>query len=91
VVETDRVPRTDKTVAAVYTREKKALLSLPTQPFGACRICTVKVNKMSTVTSDTNQYSVPCVYAGQTVWVKGFADRVVVVAQNEVIARQIIA
>nr|WP_232070022.1 IS21 family transposase [Kyrpidia spormannii] len=86
VAETDRVPHTDETVAAVYTREKEALHPLPAQPFEACRICTVKVSKMSTVTFDTNQYSVPCVYVGQTVWVKGFVDRVIVVAQNEVIA-----
>ena len=28
----------------------------------------------------------PSQYAGQTVWVKGFLDRVIIVAQNEVIA-----
>lgn len=38
------------------------------------------------MTFDTNQYSVPSHYVGQAVWVKGFVDRVIIVAQNDVIA-----
>ncbi|MEJ9209882.1 Mu transposase domain-containing protein [Bacillus smithii] len=38
------------------------------------------------ITIETNQYSVPCHYVGQAVWAKIFVDRVIVVAQNQVIA-----
>lgn len=38
---------------------------------------------------DTNRYSVPCSFAGQAVWAKIFVDRVIVVAQNHVIAEHI--
>jgi hypothetical protein len=35
---------------------------------------------------ETNRYSVPSSYSGQAVWAKIFVDRVIVVAQNRVIA-----
>ena len=82
----DRVPQTTETVAQVYERERAILHPLPPQPFEACRLQPGKVSKISTVTFDTNQYSVPSQYAGQIVWVKGFVDQVIIVAQNEVIA-----
>ena len=82
----DHVPQTHDTVAQVYEQERAVLHPLPPQPFEACRMQAGKVSKISTVTFDTNQYSVPSQYAGQTVWVKGFIDRVIIVAQNEVIA-----
>ncbi|WP_245842334.1 Mu transposase domain-containing protein [Parageobacillus galactosidasius] len=44
------------------------------------------MNKTSLITVETNQYSVPCSYVGQAVWAKIFVDRVIVVAQNQVIA-----
>ncbi len=82
----DLVPQTHDTVAQVYERERAVLHSLPPQPFEACRMQSGKVSKISTVTFDTNLYSVPSQYAGQVVWVKGFIDQVIIVAQNEVIA-----
>ncbi|WP_339062982.1 ATP-binding protein [Tepidibacillus marianensis] len=45
-----------------------------------------KVNKTSLITVETNHYSVPCSYVGQAVWAKIFVNRVIVVAQNHVIA-----
>ena len=83
---THGVPHTTETVAEVYARERAVLHPLPAAPFEACRVQAATVSKMSTVMFGTNQYSVPSRYAGQAVWVKGFVDRVVVVAQNGVIA-----
>ena len=57
-----------------------------TNRFEACKLVSCQVNKTSLVTVETNQYSVPCSYVGQAVWVKIFVDRVIVVAQNQVIA-----
>lgn len=82
----DTVPHTGEKVADVWAREKPLLHPLPPQPFEACRIRTVTVNKTSTVVLETNQYSVPSMYVGQRVWIKAFVDHVSVVAQNEVIA-----
>lgn len=86
VAETEHVPHSKETAAQVYERERVVLHPLPMQPYEACRIQPGTVSKTSTVTFDTNQYSVPSRYAGQAVWVKGFVDQVIIVAQNEVIA-----
>lgn len=86
---THGVPHTTETVAEVYARERAFLHPLPAAPFEACRVQAATVSKMSTVMFGTNQYSVPSRYAGQAVWVKGFVDRVVVVAQNGVIAEHL--
>jgi len=47
--ELDTVPHTGEKVADVWAREKPLLHPLPPQPFEACRIRTVTVNKTSTV------------------------------------------
>jgi len=84
--ERDTVPYTSERVAQMWEKEQETLHPLPPQPFEACRLKAGTVSKMSTVTFETNQYSVPCDYVGQRAWIKAFVDRVIVVAQNEVIA-----
>jgi transposase len=86
VSENERVPHTNKTVNMVWEEEKVRLLPLPLKPFEACKLRESTVSKTSTVTFDTNHYSVPCTYAGKKVWIKGFVDRLIIVAQNQVIA-----
>lgn len=82
----DKVPHTDELVDDVWRKEKAVLHALPAQPFEACRLKAGTVNKMATVAFETNQYSVPCAYVGERIWIKAFVDQVSVVAQNEVIA-----
>jgi transposase len=86
--EADRrmVPYSKETVLAMWEKEKQQLHPLPENRFEACRLVSCQVNKTSLITVDTNQYSVPCSYVGQAVWAKIFVDRVIVVAQNQVIA-----
>ncbi|SDZ51820.1 Transposase [Evansella caseinilytica] len=84
--ERKKVPHSKETVAAMWVKEKEHLYPLPDQPFEACKLVSCQVNKTSLVTIKTNQYSVPCSYVGQVVWAKIFVDRVIVVAQNQVIA-----
>lgn len=84
--EKDRVPHDHRTVAEVWAAEKEVLHPLPEKPFEACRMVESEVNKLSVITYDANQYSVPSRYVGQRVWVKGFVDRVIIVAQNQMIA-----
>lgn len=81
-----RVPHTQETIHEQWLKEKETLRPLPATDFEACKTAECRVSKISTITFDTNQYSVPCAYVGQRVWVKGFVDHVIVVAQNQVIA-----
>ncbi|NTZ16431.1 IS21 family transposase [Paenibacillus sp. JMULE4] len=81
-----KVPYTQETIHEQWLKEKQALHPLPTTDYEACRTAECRVSKISTVTFDRSQYSVPCDYVGQQVWVKGFVDQVIVVAQNQVIA-----
>ncbi|WP_237760138.1 IS21 family transposase [Sporolactobacillus inulinus] len=80
------VPHTSETVAQVWAKEKRTLRSLPETAFEACHLVSCKVNPLSLINIETNQYSVPCGYVGQAVWAKKFVDRVIIVAQNQVIA-----
>jgi transposase len=62
--------------------------ALPTHRFDACVIHqAVAVDKYQTVAYDTNRYSVPRPFAFQTVTVKGYVDRVVIVSRDQTIAR----
>lgn len=82
-----KVPYSNETVAEMWNKEKEYLHPLPEQRFEACRLVSAKVNKSSLITVETNHYSVPCEYVGQAVWVKIFVDRIIIVAQNQVIAQ----
>jgi transposase len=61
---------------------------LPPHRFDPCVIHqAVAVDKYQTVAYDTNRYSVPRPFAFQTVTVKGYIDRVVIVSRGQTIAR----
>jgi hypothetical protein len=80
------VPNKSETVLEMWEKEKEYLHPLPSNRFEACKLLSCKVNKTSLITVETNRYSVPCSFVGQAVWAKIFVDRVIVVAQNQVIA-----
>jgi transposase len=80
------VPHKSETVLEMWEKEKEYLHPLPSDRYEACKLLSCKVNKTSLITVDTNRYSVPCSFVGQAVWAKIFVDRVIVVAQNHVIA-----
>lgn len=83
------VPNTKETVKEMWEREKTKLHPLPEDRFEACKLRSCQVNKTSLITIETNQYSVPSSYVGQAVWVKIFVNRIIVVAQNQVIAEHV--
>ena len=61
---------------------------LPTYRFDSCVIHqAVAVDKYRTVAYDTNRYSVPRAFAFQTVTVKGYVERVVIVSRGQIVAR----
>jgi len=80
------VPNKSETVLEMWEKEKECLHPLPITRFEACKLVSCQVNKTSLITVETNRYSVPSSYVGQAVWAKIFVDRVIVVAQNHVIA-----
>jgi transposase len=70
-----------------FDEDRAAAGPLPTHRFDPCVIRqAVAVDKYQTVAYDTNRYSVPRPFAFQTVAVKGYVDRVVVVAGGQVVA-----
>jgi hypothetical protein len=73
----------------MWEKEKSYLSPLPPIRFEACKLLSCEVNNTSLINVENNRYSVPCRFAGQEVWAKIFVDRVIVVAQNQVIAEHV--
>jgi transposase len=76
-----------ETVAARFERDRAAARPLPARPFDACVLQPGQVDKYQTVRFDHNSYSVPRRWAFRPVTVKGYVDRIEVVAGGEVVAR----
>ncbi len=70
-----------------FARDRAAALALPTHSFDACVMQAGQVDKYQTVRFDRNRYSVPRACAFQMVMVKGYIDRIEVVAGGDVMAR----
>ncbi len=71
-----------------FVEERAAAGPLPTHRFDPCVIHqAVAVDKYQTVAYDTNRYSVPRPFVFQTVAVKGYVDRVVIVSRGQTVAR----
>jgi transposase len=75
-----------ETVGVRFQCDQAAALAVPKQPFDACIMQAGHVDKYQTVRFDRNSYSVPRRFAFRAVTVKGYIDRVVVVADGQVIA-----
>jgi transposase len=73
-------------VGARFERDRSAALPAPTRRFDACVIQPAQADKYQTVRFDRNGYSVPRRWAFRPVSVKGYVDRVEVVAGGQVVA-----
>jgi transposase len=70
-----------------FAEEQATAARLPPHRFDPCAIRpAVSVDKYQTVAFDRNRYSVPRQFAFQMVTVKGYVDRVVIVAQGQIVA-----
>ena len=69
-----------------WKAEKAALRPLPSRRFDSARYKEAKVNRYSMVQLETNRYSVPTAYVGETVTVKVTSDKVDILLKNIVIA-----
>jgi hypothetical protein len=76
-----------ETIGQRFARDRAAALPLPAYPFDACVGQPAQVDKYQTVRFDRNRYSVPRGCAYQAVTVKGYVERVEVVAGGQVVAR----
>ena len=73
-----------------FAEDRAVAGALPTHRFDPCVIHqAVAVDKYQTVAYDTNRYSVPRAFAFQTVTVKGYVDRVVIVSRGQAVARHV--
>lgn len=70
-----------------FEQDRARALALPERRFDASVDQPAKVDKYQTVAFDTNRYSVPRPWAFTAVTVKGYVDRVEVVAEGRVVAR----
>jgi transposase len=70
-----------------FAEEQAIAISLPQHTFDPCVIRpAASVDKYQSVAFDRNRYSVPRQFAFQMVTVKGYVDRVTIVAQGQVVA-----
>ncbi len=76
-----------ETVGERLERERRAAAACPARPFDACVLQPGQVDKYQTVRFDGVTYSVPRRWAFRPVTVKGYVDRVEVVADGQVVAR----
>ncbi|HXD89222.1 MAG TPA: IS21 family transposase [Urbifossiella sp.] len=73
-------------VGVRFEEDRAAALAIPPHPFDACVTKPGQVDKYQTAPFDGNRYSVPRRWAFRLVTVKGYVDRVAIVADNQVIA-----
>jgi len=72
-----------------FAEDIAAAARLPRHAFDPCVESQAVADKYQTVAFDTNRYSVPRPWAFREVTVKGYVDRVVVIASGQVIAEHI--
>jgi len=73
------------TIAEALEHEQPHLMPVPT-PFDGYIESPARVSSTCLVTAARNRYSVPCAYAGHRVSVRLYPERVVVVADQEIVA-----
>ncbi len=76
-----------ETIGQRFEQDHVEALPLPQRRFDPCIDQPAVVDKYQTVRFDYNRYSVPRAWAFRTVTVKGYVDRVEVVADGHVVAR----
>lgn len=76
----------EASVGTMFEQEKQYLRALPVYSFETAKCNSVRVSPFSTVRFDSNDYSVPALYCGKTVSVKGYAEKIAVYFQGDLIA-----
>jgi transposase len=71
----------------MFEEEKDSLLSLPPHPYDIGVISQVRASPQFRITLDTNRYSVPAEYAGASLSLKTYPDRLCIYHADKLIAR----
>ena len=79
----------DGTKAELLEEDRRAMLPIPDNRFEARRVLGGKVNTLSLVRFDRNDYSVPTQYAHRDVILVGSLDRVKIIADSHVIGEHV--
>lgn len=77
--------RKDRTVDEVFAEEKSHLLSLPVSPFDGYQESVARVSSQLLIGFDRNRYSVNALAVRKTVSVRAYADRIMVVLNDQVV------
>ena len=80
--------QTSRTVAQVWDDERAQLMAMP-PPFDGFLEDTKRVSPTCLVAFDRNRYSVPASFANRPVSLKAYAQRIVVVAEGQIVAEHI--
>jgi transposase len=75
-----------ETIAQRFSREREAALALPVHRFDPCIQTTARADKYQTIGFDSNRYSIPRSHAFEIVTIKGYVDKVAIVAGDKQIA-----
>jgi len=77
---------TNNTIGELFEQDREAASALPRHTFDPCVMQPGKVDKYQLVHFDNVRYSVPRTWAFETVTVKGYVDRVDMIAKGRVVA-----
>jgi transposase len=80
---------THQTPQELFASEHPSLQPLTVKPYEPAGLQTVLVSSRCRVTFDTNRYSVPPAYAGKTLVLKVYPDRLVLYHQDRVVAEHV--
>jgi len=75
-----------ETIGEMWEHEKPQLLPLPAYPYPCCRTVSVRPNRFSMVTFQTNRYSVPVECNAKSLLLRAFVDQVEITDGTRVLA-----
>ena len=78
---------TRKKPVELFDEERSRLQPLPPHPFDIANISQIRASSQFRITLDTNRYSVPAEYAGASLTLKAYPDRLCVYTGGKLIAR----
>jgi transposase len=80
---------TRKKPADMFNEERGFLKPLPEHAYDVGNVSPVRASSQFRITVDTNRYSVPARYAGQSLTLKTYPDQILIYHQNDLIARHL--
>jgi len=81
--------RTRQRPIDLFEKERLFLLPIPQNPFDVATVSQLRASSQFRVTLDTNRYSVPAQYAGVSLTLKAYPDRICVYHQDKLISRHV--